>query len=79
MPGCRASSSCRSTRTAGLTTSLQERAEKAGLRGLVLTVDAPNYGIRPADKRAPHAAAEEIRIANLDGRNELPNRPPART
>ena len=58
----------------GLTTSLQERAESAGYRGLVLTVDAPNYGIRPADKRSHMRLPREVHIANLDDRIDLPSK-----
>lgn len=58
----------------GLTTSLQERAEAAGYKGLVLTVDAPNYGIRPADKRDHMRLPREVRIANLEDRIDLPSR-----
>ncbi len=58
----------------GLTTSLQQRAEAAGYKGLVLTVDAPNYGIRPADKRSHLRLPREVRIANLDDRIDLPSK-----
>lgn len=58
----------------GLTTSLQERAEAAGYRGLVLTVDAPNYGIRPADRRSHIHLPRDVRIANLDDRVDLPSK-----
>lgn len=58
----------------GLTTSLQERAEAAGFKGLVLTVDAPNYGIRPADKRDHIRLPREVEIANLSDRIDLPSK-----
>ena len=58
----------------GITTSLQERAEAAGFRGLCLTVDAPNYGIRPADKRSHMHLPRDVRIANLDDRIDLPSK-----
>lgn len=57
----------------GLTTSLQERAEAAGFTGLCLTVDAPNYGIRPADKRNHIRLPDEVTIANLTDRFDLPS------
>jgi 4-hydroxymandelate oxidase len=56
----------------GLTTSLQERAEAAGLAGLCLTVDAPSYGVRPADKRNHIRLPDEVTIANLTDRFDLP-------
>ncbi len=58
----------------GITTSLQDRAESAGFRGLCLTVDAPNYGIRPADKRSHMHLPRDVRIANLDDRIDLPSK-----
>ena len=58
----------------GLTTSLQERAAAAGFQGLVLTVDAPNYGIRPADKRSHIHLPREVKIANLEDRVDLPSK-----
>ena len=61
-------------RDRGLTTSLQERAEAAGYRGLVLTVDAPTYGIRPVDKRSHIHLPRDVRIANLDDRIDLPSK-----
>ncbi|MGF1470911.1 MAG: alpha-hydroxy acid oxidase [Rubrobacteraceae bacterium] len=48
-----------------LTTSLAERAEAAGYRALCLTVDAPNYGIRPADKRNHIHLPKGVEIANF--------------
>ncbi len=56
----------------GLTTSLAQRARDAGFRGLCLTVDAPNYGIRPADRRSHLRLPSEIKIANLADRLDLP-------
>jgi 4-hydroxymandelate oxidase len=57
----------------GLTTSLMERAEAAGYKALCLTVDAPNYGLRPADKRNHLSLPREVKIANLEDRFDLPS------
>ena len=57
----------------GLTTSLSERAEAAGYKALCLTVDAPNYGVRPADKRNHLRLPKEVKIANLEDRFDLPS------
>ena len=57
----------------GLTTALQERAEAAGYKAICLTVDAPNYGIKPADKRNHIHLPSDVRIANLEDRLTLPN------
>lgn len=43
------------------------RAEKAGYRALVLTVDAPVFGQRRADARHKFALPSHLRLANLDG------------
>lgn len=57
----------------GLTTGLMQRAEQAGFKGFALTVDAPNYGIRPADKRNHIHLPTGVRIANLEDRLDLPH------
>jgi 4-hydroxymandelate oxidase len=49
----------------GLTRSLCERAEAAGYRALVLTVDAPLLGRRLADERNRFALPHPLTMANL--------------
>jgi isopentenyl diphosphate isomerase/L-lactate dehydrogenase-like FMN-dependent dehydrogenase len=49
----------------GLTRSLCERAEAAGYRALVLTVDAPLLGRRLADERNRFALPPPLTMANL--------------
>jgi 4-hydroxymandelate oxidase len=49
----------------GLTRSLIERAEAAGFRALVLTVDTPLLGRRLADERNGFALPEGMTMANL--------------
>ncbi|MFE4516055.1 alpha-hydroxy acid oxidase [Kitasatospora sp. NPDC056783] len=46
--------------------SLVERAEAAGYRALVLTVDAPRIGRRPRDLRNGFAVPPTVRAVNLD-------------
>lgn len=57
------------------TLRLVRRAEAAGYRALVLTVDAPINGIRNREMRAGFALPPEVRAVNLDG--EMPSLPPA--
>ncbi|QRZ15835.1 alpha-hydroxy-acid oxidizing protein [Paracoccus methylovorus] len=49
------------------TLSLVRRAEAAGYRALVVTVDAPVNGIRNTEVRAGFALPEGLRAVNLDG------------
>jgi len=50
-----------------LMTGLIRRAEDAGYRALVLTVDAPRVANRPRDVRNGFAVPDGIRAVNLDG------------
>ncbi|XP_034231733.1 hydroxyacid oxidase 1 isoform X2 [Thrips palmi] len=50
-----------------VTEQLVRRAEKAGYRALVLTVDAPVFGNRRADARHKFALPSHLRLANLEG------------
>ncbi|CAH0557317.1 unnamed protein product [Brassicogethes aeneus] len=50
-----------------LTKNLVERAEKAGFKALVLTVDAPLFGLRLADMRNKFSLPSHLRMANFDG------------
>jgi len=52
---------------------LVARAEQAGFGALALTIDAPNYGIRPADKRSHLHLPEGVQLANFTDR-PLPHR-----
>ncbi|PXW77666.1 4-hydroxymandelate oxidase [Blastomonas natatoria] len=49
------------------TSALAERAEAAGYRALVVTVDAPVNGLRNAEARAGFALPPDIRPVNLNG------------
>ncbi|WP_028714307.1 alpha-hydroxy acid oxidase [Paracoccus sp. J55] len=49
------------------TLSLVRRAEAAGYRALVVTVDAPVNGLRNMETRAGFALPEGLRAVNLDG------------
>jgi len=49
------------------TAHLVRRAEAAGCRALVLTVDAPVAGLRNAEQRAGFAMPDHARAVNLDG------------
>jgi len=49
------------------TLALVRRAEAAGCRALVVTVDAPVNGIRNTEARAGFALPEGLRAVNLDG------------
>lgn len=51
-----------------LTLELARRAEAAGFKALALTLDAPTFGLRPADKRNHIKLPTGIGIANLADR-----------
>lgn len=57
------------------TAALIRRAEQAGYRALVVTVDAPVNGLRNREQRAGFALPPGIEAVNLKGMRELP--PPA--
>ncbi|KAI4498468.1 hypothetical protein M0802_006403 [Mischocyttarus mexicanus] len=50
-----------------VTLNLVKRAEKAGFKALVLTVDAPIFGNRRADLRNRFALPKHLRLANFEG------------
>ncbi|XP_069701994.1 uncharacterized protein Hao [Periplaneta americana] len=50
-----------------VTRELVKRAERAGFKALVLTVDAPMFGIRNADNRNKFMLPSHLRLANFDG------------
>uniref|UniRef100_A0A8D8HYU8 (S)-2-hydroxy-acid oxidase n=1 Tax=Culex pipiens TaxID=7175 RepID=A0A8D8HYU8_CULPI len=50
-----------------LTENLVRRAEKAGFKALVLTVDAPMFGLRRADMRNKFSLPPHYVLANFDG------------
>ncbi len=54
------------------TCALAQRAEAAGYRGLVLTVDAPVSGVRNAEQRVNFHPPAGIEAANLRGLQRLP-------
>lgn len=54
-------------RDRGITRSLVQRAEAAGCRALVLTVDAAEIGTRERDARNRFALPEGLSVANLRG------------
>lgn len=58
----------------GITRTLVARAEAAGYRAIVVTVDAPLSGLRNAEQRAGFRLPPDIRAVNLDG---LPAAAPA--
>ncbi|XP_055532170.1 uncharacterized protein LOC129722603 [Wyeomyia smithii] len=51
-----------------LTESLVRRAEKAGFKAVVLTVDAPMFGLRRPDMRNKFSLAPHLILANFEGR-----------
>ncbi|MEZ4357012.1 MAG: alpha-hydroxy acid oxidase [Myxococcota bacterium] len=59
----------------GETKALIERAEAAGARALVLTVDAPFLGIRERDRRNHFHLPEGLQVANMTaaGMGDLPD------
>lgn len=59
----------------GVTLALIGRAEAAGFRGLVVTVDAPVNGIRNHEQRAGFALPDGITAANLAGMARPVQRP----
>lgn len=50
-----------------LTETLVRTAEKCGFRAIVLTVDAPAFGIRRADIRNKFTLPSHLRLANFTG------------
>ncbi|XP_050736051.1 uncharacterized protein LOC127008287 [Eriocheir sinensis] len=54
-----------------VTASLVRRAEAAGFSVLVLTVDAPSFGIRRADIRNRFVLPPHLRMANFQGKDEF--------
>lgn len=52
-----------------VTLNLVRRAEAAGFTALVLTVDAPMFGIRHADARNKFALPPHLTMANFVGQN----------
>ena len=60
----------------GFTTSLVKRAEAAGYRALVLTVDAPVNGLRNREQRAGFVLPPGVEAVNLRGMRILPPPPP---
>ncbi|XP_062559277.1 uncharacterized protein LOC134224054 [Armigeres subalbatus] len=50
-----------------LTESLVRRAEKAGFKAIVLTVDAPVFGLRRADMRNKFSLPPHLILANFEG------------
>lgn len=51
-----------------LTENLVRRAEKAGFKAIVLTVDAPMFGLRRADMRNKFSLPSTFTLANFEGR-----------
>lgn len=49
------------------TLNLVKRAEKCGYKALVLTVDAPVFGIRHADARNKFKLPPHLKLANFEG------------
>lgn len=50
-----------------LTESMVRRAEKAGFKAIVLTVDAPIFGLRRADARNKFSLPSHLHLANFVG------------
>lgn len=50
-----------------VTKDLVKRAEKAGFKALVLTVDAPMFGLRLADIKNKFSLPPHLRLANFEG------------
>ncbi|XP_076164499.1 hydroxyacid oxidase [Ptiloglossa arizonensis] len=59
-----------------ITLNLVKRAEKAGFKALVLTVDAPLFGARRADVRNKFTLPNHLRLGNFEGNlsNEVNNK-----
>ena len=55
----------------GLTDELVARAEAAGFEALVITVDAPVFGVRNVEQRAGFRLPPELAPANLAGRASM--------
>ncbi|KAK4879617.1 hypothetical protein RN001_007763 [Aquatica leii] len=51
----------------GITKQLIQRAEKAGFKALVLTVDAPVFGLRLSDVRNKFTLPSHLKFANFEG------------
>jgi len=58
------------------TADLVRRAEQAGYRALVVTVDAPVNGVRNREQRAGFARPAHVEAVNLRGMRDLPPPPP---
>ena len=56
----------------GLTKGLVERAEEAGMRAIVLTVDAPILGRRERDLRNRFHLPDGVRLANVPSSGSVP-------
>ncbi|KAH1013296.1 hypothetical protein HUJ04_002304 [Dendroctonus ponderosae] len=52
-----------------VTINLVKRAEKAGFKALVLTVDTPMFGLRTADLRNKFKLPPHLKLANFEGEN----------
>ena len=50
-----------------VTRNLVKRAEKAGFKALVLTIDAPYFGIRRDDIRNKFQLPSHLKMANFEG------------
>lgn len=50
-----------------LTRTLLARAEKAGFKAIVLTVDTPLFGLRTADLRNKFTLPKHLKLANFEG------------
>ena len=50
-----------------VTRNLVKRAEKAGFKALVLTIDAPYFGIRRDDIRNKFQLPAHLKMANFEG------------
>ena len=50
-----------------MTRNLVKRAEQAGFKGLVLTIDAPYFGIRRDDIRNKFQLPAHLKMANFEG------------
>ncbi|XP_066260714.1 2-Hydroxyacid oxidase 1 [Euwallacea similis] len=54
-----------------VTVNLVRRAEAAGFKALVLTVDTPFFGLRLADMRNRFKLPPYLRLANFEGQNSI--------
>src|SRR5690606_35484298 len=55
------------------TQELVSRAEAAGFRAIVLTVDAPVNGVRNAEQRSGFILPPDVAAVNLAGQRQLPS------